>query len=112
MVTLNDNLDALIGEIDDDPESDYDIRPRNDGTYLIDAQLPFEDFLSYFTINITAQTRRDLTGFDTLGGFALHILKDIPRTGETFVWQAYRFEIMDMDKSRIDKIMVHKLEEE
>ena len=112
MVTLNDILDALIGEIDDDPESDYDIRPRNDGTYLIDAQLPFEDFLSYFTINITAQTRRDLTGFDTLGGFALHILKDIPQTGETFVWQAYRFEIVDMDKSRIDKILVHKLEEE
>lgn len=112
MVTLNDILDALVGEIDDDPESDYDIRPRDDGTFLIDAQLPFEDFLSYFSINITARTRRDLTGFDTLGGFALHILKDIPQTGETFVWQAYRFEIVDMDKSRIDKILVHRLKEE
>ena len=112
MVTLNDILDALIGEIDDDPESDYDIRPRDDGTYLIDAQLPFEDFLSYFDITISAQTRRDLTGFDTLGGFALYILKDIPQTGETFVWQTYRFEIVDMDKSRIDKILVHKLEQE
>lgn len=112
MVTLNDILDALIGEIDDDPESDYDIRPRDDGTYLIDAQLPFEDFLSYFDITLSAQTRRDLTGFDTLGGFALYILKDIPQTGETFVWQAYRFEIIDMDKSRIDKILVHKLAEE
>lgn len=109
MVTLNDILDALVGEIDDDPDTDYDIRPRDDGTYLIDAQLPFEDFLSYFTITVTAQTRRDLTGFNTLGGFALHILKDIPQTGETFVWQAYRFEIVDMDKSRIDKILVHKL---
>lgn len=112
MVTLNDILDALIGEIDDDPESDYDIRPRDDGTYLIDAQLPFEDFLSYFDITISTQTRRDLTGFDTLGGFALYILKDIPETGETFVWQTYRFEIVDMDKSRIDKILVHKLEQE
>ena len=112
MVTLNDILDALIGEIDDDPESDYDIRPRADGTYLIDAQLPFEDFLSYFDITLSAQTRRDLTGFDTLGGFALYILKDIPQTGETFVWQTYRFEIVDMDKSRIDKILVHKLEQE
>jgi putative hemolysin len=112
MVTLNDILDALIGEIDDDPESDYDIRPRADGTYLIDAQLPFEDFLSYFDITLSAQTRRDLTGFDTLGGFALYVLKDIPQTGETFVWQTYRFEIVDMDKSRIDKILVHKLEQE
>ena len=112
MVTLNDILDVLVGDINDDADSDYEIRVREDGTYLIDAQLPFEDFLSYFTINISAQTRRDLTGFDTLGGFALHILKDIPQTGETFVWQSYRFEIIDMDKSRIDKMLVHKLEEE
>ena len=112
MVTLNDILDVLVGDINDDADSSYEIRAREDGTYLIDAQLPFEDFLSYFNVVITAQTRRDLTGFDTLGGFALHILKDIPQTGETFVWQAFRFEIVDMDKSRIDKILVHKLAEE
>ncbi|MDB5240334.1 MAG: hypothetical protein JWP57_959 [Spirosoma sp.] len=112
MVTLNDILDVLVGDINDDAGSDYEIRAREDGTYLIDAQLPFEDFLSYFAINISAQTRRDLTGFDTLGGFALHILKDIPQAGETFVWHSYRFEIVDMDKSRIDKMLVHKLDEE
>lgn len=112
MVTLNDILDVLVGDITDDADSDYEIRPREDGTYLIDAQLPFEDFLSYFNITVTAQTRRDLTGFDTLGGFALYILKDIPQTGETFVWQAYRFEIVAMDKSRIDTMLVHPLEEE
>nr|WP_262891254.1 hemolysin family protein [Spirosoma utsteinense] len=112
MVTLNDILDVLVGDINDDTDSDYEIRAREDGTYLIDAQIPFEDFLSYFSITVSAQTRRDLTGFDTLGGFALHILKDIPQTGETFIWQAYRFEIVDMDKSRIDKILVSKLDEE
>jgi putative hemolysin len=112
MVTLNDILDVLVGDINDDADSDYEIRAREDGTFLIDAQLPFEDFLSYFSITISAQTKRDLTGFDTLGGFALHILKDIPQTGETFIWQAFRFEIIDMDKSRIDKILVSKLDEE
>ena len=112
MVTLNDILDVLVGDINDDADSDYEIRAREDGTFLIDAQLPFEDFLSYLSITVSAHTKRDLTGFDTLGGFALHILKDIPQTGETFVWQAYRFEIIDMDKSRIDKILVSKLVEE
>ncbi|WP_461113382.1 hemolysin family protein [Spirosoma jeollabukense] len=112
VITLNDILDVLVGDINDDIHSDYEIREREDGSFLIDAQLPFEDFLSYFSINITAQARRDLTGFDTLGGFALHILKDIPQTGETFVWHTYRFEIMDMDKSRIDKILVKKFAEE
>ncbi|CAN5180698.1 hemolysin family protein [soil metagenome] len=112
VITLNDILDVLVGDINDDIHSDYEIREREDGSFLIDAQLPFEDFLSYFSINITAQARRDLTGFDTLGGFALHILKDIPQTGETFVWHTYRFEIMDMDKSRIDKILVKKFADE
>lgn len=112
VITLNDILDVLVGDINDDVHSDYEIREREDNTFLIDAQLPFDDFLSYFSINITAQARRDLTGFDTLGGFALHILKDIPKEGESFVWHAYRFEIIDMDKSRIDKILVKKLVEE
>lgn len=110
IVTLNDILDALVGDLNDDEESDYGIHKREDGGFLIDAQLPFEDFLSYFTINLSTQDRRDLTGFDTLGGFVLHILKDIPKTGETFTWQTYRFEIVDMDKSRIDKILVTVIE--
>ncbi|WP_461128026.1 hemolysin family protein [Spirosoma aerophilum] len=112
VITLNDILDVLVGDINDDVHSDYEIRERDDNTFLIDAQLPFDDFLSYFSINITAQARRELTGFDTLGGFALHILKDIPKEGESFVWHGYRFEIIDMDKSRIDKILVKKLGEE
>ncbi len=112
IITINDILDVLVGDINDDTHSDYEIREREDGSFLIDAQLPFEDFLSYFSITINAATKRELTGFDTLGGFALHILKDIPQTGETFIWHAYQFEIIDMDKSRIDKIMVTKLTEE
>ena len=112
VITLNDILDVLVGDINDDVHSDYEIREREDGSFLIDAQLPFDDFLSSLSITVTAQSRRELTGFDTLGGFALHILKDIPKEGETFVWHNYRFEIVDMDKSRIDKIMVRKLIEE
>ncbi|GAB2592261.1 hemolysin family protein [Spirosoma areae] len=112
VITLNDILDVLVGDINDNIHSDYEIRERGDGSYLIDAQLPFEDFLAYFSITLTALVRRDLTGFDTLGGFALHILKDIPQTGESFVWHGYQFEIMDMDKSRIDKILMQKQTEE
>ncbi len=112
IVTLNDILDALVGDMAGPDEAAYEIRERGDGSYLIDAQLPFDDFLSHFDITITAQNRRDLTGFDTLGGFALHILKDIPQTGETFSWHNYAFEIVDMDKSRIDKILVSKVDDE
>jgi len=110
IVTLNDIVDALVGDISETNEFDYEITDRGNGSYLIDAQIPFDDFLDYFDIVI--QNRKDLTGFDTLGGFALHILKDIPQTGESFTWLTYQFEIVDMDKSRIDKILVTKREEE
>lgn len=112
IVTLNDILDALVGDISDESEFNYDIHQRDDGTYLIDASLPFDDFVSYFDITLSTQARRDLTDFDTLGGFALHILKDIPKEGETFRWQAFDFEIIDMDKNRIDKMLVRPIQEE
>ncbi len=112
IVTLNDILDALVGDISETSEFNYEIREREDGSFLIDAQLPFDEFIEHFEITLSAQNRRDLTGFDTLGGFALHILKDIPQTGETFTWHNYQFEIIDMDKSRIDKMLVKKLSDE
>ena len=112
MVTLNDILDVLVGDLNDDADDSYEITQRDDDSYLIDAQLPFDDFLTRFDITLAAPDRRDLTGFDTLGGFALHILKDIPQTGETFMWHNYQFEIVDMDKSRIDKMLVRQLPEE
>ena len=109
VATLNDILDALVGDLSETNEFNYDIFEREDGSFLIDAQLPWEDFLNHF--EITADNKKELTGFNTLGGFALHILKDIPETGETFNWQGYRFEIIDMDKSRIDKMLVNKVNE-
>lgn len=112
MITLNDIIDALVGDISDTSEFNYEIVERDNGSYLIDAQIPFDEFVNHLNISLTAHNRRDLTGFDTLGGFALHILKDIPKTGETFRWQHFQFEIIDMDKSRIDKILVTRMEEE
>lgn len=107
VVTLNDILDALVGDLSVTDEFDFEIFEREDGSYLIDAQLPFEDFLNHF--EITAENKKDLVGFDTLGGFAMHIIEDIPETGEKFVWQNFEFEIVDMDKSRIDKILMTRL---
>ncbi|HMJ47664.1 MAG TPA: transporter associated domain-containing protein, partial [Ferruginibacter sp.] len=49
--------------------------------------------------------------FDTLAGFALHELEHIPATGESFEWRDFKFEIMDMDGQRIDKVMVTISEE-
>ena len=107
IITLNDILDALVGDISVDDEFEYDIHEREDGSFLVDASLPFDDFLNHFEIQIN--NRKEYTGFDTLGGFALNILKEIPDTGDKFEWGDYEFEIIDMDKNRIDKILVMKI---
>ncbi len=110
IITLNDILDALVGDISVDDEFGYDIHEREDGSFLVDASLPFDDFLNHFDIQIN--NRKEYTGFDTLGGFALNILKEIPDTGDKFEWGDYEFEIIDMDKNRIDKILVMKVQKE
>lgn len=110
IITLNDILDALVGDISVHDEFEYDIHEREDGSFLVDASLPFDDFLNHFEIQIS--NRKEYTGFDTLGGFALNILKEIPDTGDKFEWEDYEFEIIDMDKNRIDKILVMKITQE
>ena len=110
IVTMNDILDALVGDISETNEFEFEITEREDGSFLIDASLPFDDFLNEFEIDLP--TRKEYNGFDTMGGFALHILKEIPETGDTFDWGDFDFEIVDMDKNRIDKMLVTKKTED
>jgi len=110
LITLNDILEAIVGDIPQEEDHDYEILKRADGTFLIDAQLPFYDFLSYFD-----KTEFMLQGdqeFDTLAGFIIHSLEKIPKTGETLTWKTFTFEIVDMDQHRIDKILVTLTEED
>jgi putative hemolysin len=109
LVTLNDIMDALVGDISENDEFGYAVTEREDGSFLIDAQLPFDDFLNDFDFNIS--NRKDYLGFNTLGGFALHILQEIPETGDKFQWEGYEFEIIDKDRNRIDKMLVKKIQE-
>lgn len=104
MITLNDILEALVGDVAQAGQDEYEIIKRDDGTFLVEAQIHFYDFLSYFDkgdwLNGEDQD------FDTLAGFALHELEHIPVEGEKFEWRGFNFEIIDMDGQRIDKILV------
>ena len=109
LVTLNDLLEAIVGDLPQHDVQDYEIIEREDGSFLVDAQIPFYDFLTRFEkadwMNEGEQE------FDTLAGFILHTLERIPETGEHFEWKGFGIEIMDMDGHRIDKILV-KLSEQ
>ncbi|MEP7259342.1 MAG: hemolysin family protein [Flavitalea sp.] len=105
MITLNDILEAIVGDLPEQNINDYEIVEREDGTYLVDAQIPFYDFLSRF--EKTEWMNEGEQEFDTLAGFILHQLKRIPHTGDKFEWGGFKIEIIDMDANRIDKVLVH-----
>lgn len=104
MITLNDILEAIIGEMPQPNIPDYEIVEREDGSFLVDAQIPFYDFLTRF--EKTEYMNEGEQEFDTLGGFILHELERIPHTGDRVDWHGFAIEIVDMDGHRIDKILV------
>ena len=107
IVTLKDIMEGLIGqvpEIGEEPE----IVQREDGSWLVDGQYSFYDFLEYFDME-DLYAEHD---YNTLSGLILEILERVPKTGEKLKWLNFEFEIVDMDGARIDKVLVQKTKEE
>jgi putative hemolysin len=104
LITLNDILEAIVGDMPQPDVPDYEITEREDGSFLVDAQIPFYDFLSRF--EKTEWMNEGAHNFDTFAGFILHELEHIPKTGEQFDWKGFKFEVIDMDGHRIDKVLV------
>ncbi len=109
LLTLNDILEAIVGEMPQPDVDDYEIRKRDDGSYLVDGQIPFYDFLTRF--EKTEWMNEGEHDFDTLAGFILHELERIPKTGDKLDWKGFHMEVMDMDGHRIDKLLVTLSEE-
>lgn len=109
LVTLNDIMEAIVGDLPQQDDQDYEITEREDGTYLVDAQIRFYDFLTKF--EKTDWINEDEHDFDTLAGFILHTLERIPVAGDKFEWKGFGIEIVDMDGHRIDKVLVSISEE-
>jgi putative hemolysin len=105
LLTQSDLFESIVAEHDlPDEENETSIIQRNENSFLIDALLPFEEFLQYFEIDDVAP--EDRTGFHSLGGFILHLSRQIPVTGDRFHWKNFELEVVDMDGNRIDKILL------
>ena len=107
IVTLKDILEALIGQVLDADE-ELEITERSDGSWLVDGQYSFYDFLAHFDLEYLYAEN----DFNTLSGLILDELERMPKTGDKLVWQNFEFEIIDMDKARIDKVLVKRMNEQ
>lgn len=110
MVTLTDVLISIVGELpsSDIPE-EQDIIVREDGSLLIDGSVTIERLKSVLGIGSEHLPGEEENAFNTLGGFVMYVLGRIPAATDHFEAAGCRFEVMDMDKNRVDKVLVARL---
>lgn len=106
ILTLNDILEAIVGDIAQPHEEDYEIVARGDGSFIVDGQLPYFNFLSHFYKTSWLEDADEEENFNTLAGFILYHLERIPVTGDKLEYRDFTFEIVDMDGQRIDKVLI------
>lgn len=107
IITTTDILEAITGSI---PESGEDPGPaaimREDGSWLVDGALPIDEFEDRVGIRGLSEDG----DFETVAGFALHQMKNLPQAGDKFSYGGTAFEILDMDGRRIDKLLVRRID--
>jgi putative hemolysin len=105
LVTLHDILAAVVGDV---PTAGELVEPRavqrDDGSWLLDGSLPVDELQD--RLNIAHWPNVEGGAYHTLGGFIMAQLGRIPAVSEYFVWHGWRFEVVDMDGHRVDKVLV------
>ncbi|MFQ6090544.1 MAG: transporter associated domain-containing protein, partial [Candidatus Bipolaricaulia bacterium] len=107
LVTINDILEGIVGQI---PLAGEAVEPqavqREDGSWLLDGMLPVEEFKRIFQIK--KLPGEEPAGYETLAGFVMMKL-GLPSVGDHFEWDGLRFEVVEMDENRVDKVLVMPL---
>lgn len=105
LLTLHDVLEAIVGNILSSRDLGVSqVIQREDGSWLLDGMLRIDEFKDLF--EIAELPDEDRGEYQTLAGFALDQLDRLPKEGQTFKWNDLRFEVIDMDGYRIDKILI------
>jgi putative hemolysin len=105
IITLIDVLEAIVGDIpDDEAKSEKSAVKRKDGTWLVEGMIGTQDMKELFQIHALPHEKDG--GYQTLGGMIMMCIGRIPRETDVVLWQGWRFEVIDMDGHRVDKVLV------
>lgn len=107
IITLNDILEALVGDAAEFYDEEFQLIAREDGTWLVDGHYSLHDFLTYFDLDDQINDY-DVT---TVSGLIMTELSYIPKVGEKLIWNKMELEVIDMDGVKIDKVMVRVLKD-
>jgi putative hemolysin len=108
LVTMNDVLEAIVGDIPSaEAAGDEEAVRREDGSWLLDGMLSIDKFKEIFELETMEE--EDTGNFHTLGGFVMLRLGRVPAVGDLFDWNGLRLEVVDMDRHRVDKMLVARL---
>jgi putative hemolysin len=110
LVTMNDIMEALVGDVATAEDSaEPDIVQRDDGSWLVDGAIVIERFKEAIGLD---QDLADENGhsYRTLGGLAMKVLGRVPQVGDRFLSGGLRFEVVDMDQNRVDKLLVIRID--
>lgn len=102
VITPSDILDGLVGAMPQQSVNPCIIERNKGNEWIVDAQILFYDFLNYFDLEDLYKP----ASYSTLGGLILEVLRHIPVSGETVVWNNLRLEVISMDGARIEKVKV------
>ncbi len=105
VITLRDVLDVVVGDVTEAAPTETPLAfRREDGTWLLDGMLSADDFCDLFDLDALPGEEDNI--YETLGGFVMARLGRIPAVGDAFEWNDIRFEVLDMDGRRVDKVLV------
>jgi putative hemolysin len=108
LVTLTDVLTSIVGELPSiGGAEDLEVVAREDGSWLMDGSVTIERLKSVLDTEESLDGEED-HNFNTLGGFVMHMMGRIPSVADHFESAGWRFEVMDMDKTRVDKVLVSR----
>ena len=107
IVTMDDVVDALVGDATENDQDEYQIIKRNETSWLVDGQYSIIEFIKYFDLNLEEEDLQDK--FTTVAGLIIHKNNTLPNIGDSIIVDNYKLEIIDKDGQRIDKILVTKL---
>ncbi|MCD8349047.1 MAG: hemolysin family protein [Planctomycetaceae bacterium] len=109
IVTIQNLLEALAGEFKPrDPEDLWAVQ-REDGSWLLDGLIPIPELKDRLGLKPVPEEHRGY--YNTLGGMIMWLLDNMPRTGDACVWNNWRFEVVDLDGNRIDKVLASRMPE-